>query len=390
MSSLEQIATDHEAQQEERRKTECKNAVQSTLKKLFYLLTPQIKKEFNFTEEYKVSKETYDPVRIVVELVGYIFVNDIRVETNLIRKYDWQEKFYFQARIGNQSIVTSYEFTLDTEGNPVIRNSNIEIEAGKFLSAIKFNINQYNKNFLEKYDRSVNELSSYSAYKAIEEIKTCPYITATERARLLSTYVPYAEQKEKEEKETNEKRNETVKQIYAIVKEGQRLEAEHVNKLTQMTVELRKKYCKPFELYKTCFYPEGLNFVDLRINPEKEDDEYEYESLKEYIHSASEPIKGEYIKAVRGSLLYEVKITGHISYIEKIVIDPISQTHYAKYIRVAPLQFKHHSFALYVNPYEADRILAEINELKVEHFNFEAYLESHGVKRGVSGDYYFA
>ena len=48
------------------------------------------------------------------------------------------------------------------------------------------------------------------------------------------------------------------------------------------------------------------------------------------------------------------------------------------------------SFALYVNPYEADRILAEINELKVEHFNFEAYLESHGVKRGVSGGYCFA
>ena len=45
---------------------------------------------------------------------------------------------------------------------------------------------------------------------------------------------------------------------------------------------------------------------------------------------------------------------------------------------------------MYVNPYEADRILEELNKLEVEHFNFEKYLESHGVKRGTSGGYYFA
>lgn len=390
MSSLEQLATDHEVQQEEKRKTECKEAIQSALKKMFYFLTPQIKEEFNFTEKYKVSKETYDPVRIVVELIGCIFIDNIRIETNLIRRCDWQEKFYFQARIGNQSIAASYEFTLDNEGNPVIKNSNIEIEAGRFLSAVKNNFSKYRNDFIEKCNRSLNELSSFTVRKAIDEINSCSYITETERAIYLNKHISYAEQKEKEEKEAIEKRNLIAKQVDAIVKEGQRLENEHVDKLTQMTVELRNKYCKPFMLYKTWFYPEGLNFVDLRINPENEDDEYEYESLKEYIYSASEPVKNEYIKAVRGGSLYEVKITGHISYIEKVIIDPISQTHYAKSIRITPFQFKHYSFSMYVNPYEADRILAEINELKVEHFNFEAYLESHGVKRGVSGGYCFA
>lgn len=391
MSSLEQIATDHETQKEEKRKADCENVVNAVLEKMYKIITPQIKEEFNFGTNYKVSKERSESIHVSVEVIGHIIVSDVNVEVALIRKYDWNEKFFFQARVNNLSLLSGYEFTLNEFGKPIFGNDiNIEIEAGRFLQNLKANIQNQQKFFKEKYDSSLEGYESFVIRRLMKDIEVSPYISEAERSSLLSKYEEQASAKEVKEKEDAERNADNIKRINDIVKEGQRLESLHVEKLTQMVIELRKKYSKPFVLFKTCFYPEGLNFVDLRIKPENEDDEYEYESLKEYIYSGVEPVKGEYVKAVRGGSQYEVKITGHISYIEKVMIDPIAQTAYAKYIHVAPLQFKHYSFALYVNPYEADRILAEINELKVEHFNFEAYLESHGVKRGVSGGYCFA